>query len=61
MQWPVVRKNQLTLKFGFEGTPKLGPYWMLQPVAYRVNMEWKSESSLSTKTILTHGSEFLMA
>ena len=40
---------------------KLGPYWKLQPVAYKVNMEWRSELSLWTKTIQTHGSEFLMA
>ena len=25
------------------GTPKLGPYWKLQLVAYKVNMEWSSE------------------
>ena len=42
-------------------TPKLGPYWKLQPVAYKANMEWKSELSQWPKTILTHGSEFLMA
>ena len=31
---------------GSEGLPKSGPYWKLQPVAYKVNMEWKSELSL---------------
>ena len=31
---------------GFEGTPKLGPYWKLQPVAHKVNMEWKLELNL---------------
>ena len=29
-------KNQLTRKVGFEGTPKLGPYWKSQPVTYKV-------------------------
>ena len=29
-----------------EGTPKLGPYWKLQLVAYKVNMDWNSEISL---------------
>ena len=28
---------------GSEGTPRLDPYWKLQPVAYKVNMESKSE------------------
>ena len=48
-------------KVGSEGKPKLGLCWKLQPVAYKVNMESKSESSLSTRTILTPGSESLMA
>ena len=48
-------------KVGSEGTPRLDTYWKLQPVAYKVNMEWKSELSQKTKTILTRGSEFLMA
>ena len=39
-------KTYLNQKVGFEGTPKLGPYWTLQPVAYKINMEWKSESNL---------------
>ena len=47
IQWLVVStlcqkmKHHLTQKVGFEGIPKLGPYWKLQPVAYKVNMEWK--------------------
>ena len=66
-QWHVVSilyhemKKQLTRKVGFEGTPKLDPCWKSQPVAYKVNMEWKSELILWTTTILTRGSEFLMA
>ena len=28
------------------GNTKIGPYWKLQPVAYKVNMEWKAELSL---------------
>ena len=28
--------NQLTQKVGFDGTPKLGPYWKSQPVTYKV-------------------------
>ena len=28
------------------GNTKIGPYWKLQPVAYQVNMEWRSELSL---------------
>ena len=31
------------------------------PVTCKVNMEWKSEFNLQTKTILTRGSGFLMA
>ena len=34
-------KNHLTRKVGFEGTPKLGPYWKSQPATYKVNLEWK--------------------
>ena len=66
MQWLVVntlfqeRKKRHNRKDGSEGTPRLGPYWKLQPVAYKVNMELRSELSLWTKTILTPGSEFLM-
>ena len=66
-QWHVVStpcqemKKYLTRKVGFEGTPQLGPSWKTQPVTYKVNMEWKSELNLWTKTILTCRSEFLMA
>ena len=42
-------------------TKNWGPYWKSQSVTYKVNMEWKSELNLGTKTILTRGSEFLMA
>ena len=67
IQWPVVStpcqetKIHLNQKVGSEGTPRLDPHWKLQPVACKVNMEWKSELCLWTKTILTHGPEFLMA
>ena len=54
-------KFYLNQKVGFEETPRLDPYWKLQPVAYKVNMEWKWELCLWTKTVLTRGSEFLMA
>ena len=66
-QWLVVSalcqemKIQLSRKVGFEGIPKLGPYWKSQPVTYKVNMKWKLELSLSKRTILTRGSEFPMA
>ena len=43
---PREMKNHLTRKVGSEGIPKLDPYWKLQPVAYKVNMEWKSELCL---------------
>ena len=52
MQWLVVStrcqemKKHLNQKVGSEGTPKLGPYWKLQPVACEVNMELRSELSL---------------
>ena len=52
IQWPVVStpcqetKILLNRKVGSEETPKLGPYWKLQPVAYKVNMEWRLELSL---------------
>ena len=39
-------KNHLTRKVGFERTPKLEPCWKLQPFAYKVNMEWKSELNM---------------
>ena len=42
-------ENHLTRKVGSEGTPRLGPYWKLQPVAYKVNMERKSELSFLNK------------
>ena len=54
-------EEHLNRKVGFERTPRLDPYWKLQLVAYKENMEWKSELNLLTKTILTHGSEYLMA
>ena len=52
IQWPVVSthcqqtKVHLNQEVGFEGTPRLDPYWKLQPFAYKVNMEWKSELNL---------------
>ena len=52
IQWPVVsthcqeRKEHRNQKVGSEGTLRLDPYWKLQPVAYNVNMEWKSELRL---------------
>ena len=44
-QWHVVSIrynemiNHLTPKVGFEGTPKLGPYWKSQPGTYNVNKD----------------------
>ena len=64
MSWVHIAKRWkiiLTRKVGFEGTPKLDPYWKSQPVTCKVNTEWKFELNLWTKTILTRGSEFLMA
>ena len=46
-------------KAGSKETPKLGPYWKLQPVICTVNMELRSELSLWAETTLTPGSEFL--
>ena len=43
---PREMKHHLTRKVGFDGTPKLGPCWKLQPVAYMENMEWKLEVNL---------------
>ena len=66
-QWHVVSmlyhemKNQLTRKVGFKGTPKLDPCWKSQPVADKVNTQWKSELNLWTTTIITRGLEYLMA
>ena len=51
-------KIHLNRRVGSEGTPKLGPYWKIQPVACKVNTELRSESCLWTQTIPTHGSEF---
>ena len=33
-------KVYLNQKVGFEGTLRLDPYWKLQPVVCKVNMEW---------------------
>ena len=41
-------------------TKIVDPYWKLQLVVYKVNTELRSESSLWTGTILTHGSELVM-
>ena len=61
-QYTLPRDEKLSdRKAGFEGSPKLGPYWKSQPVTCKVTMEWKLELYLLTKTILTRGSEFLMA
>ena len=43
---------------GSEGLPKSGPYWKLQPVAYKVNMEWQWELSVWTKKFLLMGKNF---
>ena len=42
-------KNYLTRKVGFEGIPKLGPYWKLQHVDYKVNMEWRTRIEFLNK------------
>ena len=66
IQWLVVNtlcqetKVDLNQKVGSEGTPILGPYWKSQLVVYKVSVEWKSESSPWTRTILTRGAEFLV-
>ena len=39
-------KNHLNQKVGFEGTPKLDPYWKSQPATCKVNLEWKLELNL---------------
>ena len=61
-EWPVVStlcqetKKHHNQKDGSKGTQRLGPYWKLQPVAYKVNMELRSELSLWTKTVrISHG------
>ena len=54
------KKKHHNQKDGSKGTPKLDPYWKLQPVICTVNMELRSEFGLSTETTLTPGSEFLM-
>ena len=65
-QWHVVStlchemKNQLTQKVGFEGTPKLGPYWKSQLVTYKIVWSGNQNWICKQKTILTRGSEFLM-
>ena len=49
MQRPVVStlcqemKKHLNRKVGSKGTPKLDPYWKLQPVACTANLELRSE------------------
>ena len=65
MQWLVVSthcqetKKHRNRKAGSKGTPRLGPYWKLQPVACTVSTELRSALCLWTETILTPGSEFL--
>ena len=46
-------------KVGSKGTPRLDPYWKLQPVACTANMELRSESCQWKNTILTPASNFL--
>ena len=52
IQWLVVstlcqeRKQHHNRKDGSKGTPKLGPYWKLQPVICTVNVELRSELCL---------------
>ena len=66
-QWHVVStlcqetKINLTRKGWIWGNTKIGPCWKSQPATHKVNVEWKLELSLLTRTILTRGSEFLMA
>ena len=66
MQWPVVstlfqEKNQHhNQEDGSRETPKLAPYWKLQPVICTLNMELRSELCLWAETTHTPGSEFLM-
>ena len=55
------KKKHHNQKDGSKGTPKLGPYWKLQPASCTVNMELRSEFRLWIETILTLGSEFLTA
>ena len=38
------RDEEASQKDGSKGTPKLDPYWKLQPVACTANMELRSES-----------------
>ena len=47
-------------KDGSKGTPNLDPCWKLQPGTCTVNMEMRSELCVSSETMLTLGSEFLM-
>ena len=63
LTWPPCQETKIHLnhKVGSKGIQNLVPYWKLQFVAHKVNMEWRSELSLWTKTILTLVSEFLMA
>ena len=44
--FPREMQNHLTQMVGFEGTPRLDPYWKSQPATYKVNMEWKLELNL---------------
>ena len=57
-QWHVVSTlyhemtNQLIRKVGFEGTPKLGPYWKSQRATYKVKLElnlWTDNSHSSIR------------
>ena len=49
MQWSVVntlfqeKKEHHNQKDGSKGTPRLGPYWKLEPVTFMVSMELRSE------------------
>ena len=48
----------LNQKVRFEGTPQLGPYWKLQLVAYKVNMEFKSKLSVLQRLSSLVGQKF---
>ena len=66
IQWLVLNtlfqemKQHHNRKAGSKETPKLGPYWKLQPVVCTANMELRSELCLRAETTLTLWSEFLM-
>ena len=49
-------KNHLTRKVGFDGTPKVGPYWKSQPIArVEIRIECVNKDTSHSRVCISHG------